>query len=725
MPRKQEAALSKKEKSDFVLSHQSLPLEELSKQTGLSQPQVQKIIERSKAEEKASNERVVREPNSPWYWWLMPLPVLLTFLVYFPSLNNNFVNWDDPTYVQNNFHIRSLGFASIQWMFTKFLDGNWFPLTLISLALDYHLDGLNPKVYHADNLFLHCLNTVLVFSLSLKFLRLSGKNSGLKGEARQEGWWLGAAFLTALLFGLHPLHVEAVAWATERNELLFALFYFSSLVMYLDYLSGPDRKTVKYWACFFLFILALLSKPMAVTLPLVLLLLDGWPLGRFPLERTRIFWEKTPFLIAALLAGWLTVMARAQAKSIMIFQELPVSARVMNAFHSLVFYFEKMILPLNLAAFYPITEKTKAISVENLFWVVLVILSLGVCLYGRRKRPYLLAGILYYLITLTPVLGILQVGFHAAADRYTYLPSLGPFLLFSSVAAAFLSNRRWLFFSLTAGLAVGLSFGTIHQSAIWKNSITLWENVVRVTPGSSVLSYTKLGNAYQDAGRFDEAINAYDQAIAMDPLQSIPYDWKGIALYSKGSAEEAVKYFSAAIELDPKDAFPHANLCCAYQKLGKYGDALAEAQKSVQLDPVSALAYNNLGAVYWNLKEPEKSFEAYQKSVSLDPGDPHYVINLANLYFQGGKTAEAISVYQHGIAVNPREINFYLNLGYIYFQTGMFSNALEELKAAVNLEPNRSDIYQKLGMTYEKLGQSGQAAESFAKAKALASVQSN
>ncbi len=172
------------------------------------------------------------------------------------------------------------------------------------------------------------------------------------------------------------------------------------------------------------------------------------------------------------------------------------------------------------------------------------------------------------------------MGFHAAADRYAYLPSLGPFFSFRiGGSRLFVKPSLACSSSVATGLTVGLSYGTIRQTGTWKNSITLWENVVRVTPGFSVLSYTKLGNAYQDAGRFDEAINAYDQAISLDPRQSIPYDWKGIALISKGLADDAVKYFSAAIELDPKDAFPHANLCGAYQKLGKYGDALVEARE--------------------------------------------------------------------------------------------------------------------------------------------------
>src|ERR1019366_835678 len=292
--------------------------------------------------------------------------------------------------------------------------------------------------------------------------------------------------------------------------LLSALFYLLGLWFYLGYASKPDKKIQQYLACFFLFVLGLLSKQVTVTLPLVLLLLDIWPLGRFSAERPRIFFEKIPFFIAAFLVSWVTVIGRAQSESLMALKVLPISGRIMNAFHSVVFYLEKMIFPMDLAAFYPITEKTKNVSAENIFWVVLVILYFGIWFYWRQNRPYLIVGSFFYLITLSPMLGILQVGSHAAADRYAYLPCLGPFLIFSSMISAILRNRLWAFILLTMIIAASLGYGTFLQTRTWNNSINLWENVVKVSPGVSFLSYTKLGNAYQDAGRLDEAINAYD-----------------------------------------------------------------------------------------------------------------------------------------------------------------------------------------------------------------------
>ncbi len=712
--------MSKREKREFVLNNLFLPLEELSSQTGLSPRQVRKIIEKSKAGDTLSAAGSVLEQSWPRYGWLLALAVLLTFLAYLPSLDNHLVNWDDLGYIQNNLHIRSLAFPSIQWMFSHFLNGFYMPLTWLSLASDYRLGGLNPRVYHLDNLVLHCLNTALVFLLSFRILTLVRKNGILEREGWRGEWTLSGAFLTAILFGLHPIHVESVAWATERKDVLFGFFYLLVLLFYLDYASSHSRKAWKLTASLGLFLLALMSKPMAVTLPLVLLLLDAWPLGRFSRDRAKVFMEKIPFFIASLLGAWLTILSQSKAEALLAAQVLPVPARVLNAFHSLAFYVEKMIFPAGLAAFYPITEKTKVVSLEYLSCIVLVFSWFGLCIYWRKKRPYLMAGSLYYLLTLAPVLGLFQSGSQTAADRFAYLPSLGPFLLFSSLVAFFFSNRRWVFILLAAGLAVSLGYRTLRQCATWKDSITLWENAVKVCPDVSVITYSELGNAYQDAGRLDDAIRAYDQAIALDPLPSAPYDSKGTCLYTKGFVEEAAKLFQAAIGKEPRNAIPHSNLSKAYQQMGKYEEALAEAGKAVQFDPGLASAYNNLGASYWYLKQPGKSFEAYQKAISLDPDNQSYLINLANLYAQGGKYDEAVGLYQQGIAVNPRKMIYYLNLGYIYFQTGKYQNAVDLLQRAADLQPGNPGIYQKLGLTYEKMGQGGLAAESFAKAKALA-----
>ncbi len=262
-------------------------------------------------------------------------------------------------------------------MVTHFFHGMYMPLTWFSLALDYRLGGLNPWVYHLDNLVLHCANTALVFVISLKILCLVQESGApeKKGSGRISPRW--AAFLTAVLFGIHPIHVETVAWATERKDLLCALFFLSSVVFYLGYVTRPHSKAFRYGASLFFSVMALLSKPMAVTLPLVLLLLDQWPLGRYRREGARVFFDKIPFFIAAIAGGWLTILAESQAQAFMPIQTLPILARVLNAFHSVVFYLEKMILPTNLAAFYPIPAEARVVTWENACLAVLVLFFIG------------------------------------------------------------------------------------------------------------------------------------------------------------------------------------------------------------------------------------------------------------------------------------------------------------------------------------------------------------
>ncbi len=712
--------MSKKEKREFVLQNRSLPLEELAGRTGLSPRQVRKIIERPCEKVAELKEGAAREPGTHRDGWALVLVVLITVLVYIPSLNNGFVNWDDSEFIVKNLHIRHLDFASIRWMLNAFYCSNWIPLTWFSLALNFWMGGLDPRIYHLTNLILHALNTGLVFLVCRRILNLAGnrkETEGNPGRGRNE---VKAAFLAALLFGIHPLHVESVAWATERKDVLCGFLYLGGLLLYLDYASSARGKGLRLAACLGLFSLALVSKPMAVSFPLVLFLLDFWPLGRFSKEGAKVYLEKIPFFIASLLCGWLTVLSQFKGEAVLKTQDIPLGIRVMNAFHSLVFYVEKMIFPSGLAAFYPITEKTKAFSAGQLLCVGLAVLWAGICLYWLKRRPYLAAGSLYYFITLLPVLGILQAGFQTSADRYTYLPSLGPFLLFAYLAVFILSKRRFLFPILAAGLTAGLGYGTFLQSATWKDSIALWENAVRVHSETSVITYSELGNAYQDAGHYDEAIRAFDQAIAADPAPSAPYDSKGTCLFSKGLAEDAAAWFKTSIEKDPKNAIPHSNLSKVYQKSGNYDEALAEAQKAVQLDPDLASAYNNLGVSYWYLKQPEKSFAAYQKAVSLDPDNQSYLVNLANLYAQGGNYAEAAKLYQEGISADPNEVIYYLNLGFIDFQSGKFPEALDLLRRASSLQPDNPGIYQKLGLTYRKMGREDLAEENFRKAKVLA-----
>ena len=517
-------------------------------------------------------------------------------------------------------------------MFTTFHTGNWIPLTWFSLALDYQLGGLKPQIYHWNNLLLHLLNVLLVYFLARKIFTLCVKSFEAKGVSTKSNWIIMAASLTALIFGIHPIHVESVAWASERKDVLYGVFYLSSLLFYLGYASDPELPKRKLIFCFIFFLLALLSKPMAISLPLVLLVLDFWPLNRLALKTKDIFLEKAVFFIPLFIAGILALFSQSEVGATPTLQKLSVDFRVMNAFHAIVFYFQKLLLPFHFSAIYPILIKNSAYSIENLLALLLVLLISILVFYFRKPYPGLIAGWCYYLITVAPVLGIVQVGAQAAADRYAYLPTLSLIMLFSSALAVFLSNLKPVFAIFAVALSLFLGSETYYQVGVWKNSISLWENAVRVSPDPSEIAYSFLGFAFRDTGKADEALTAFDRSISLNPNLAIPRYGKGLALSDKGLLNEAVQEFKKAIVLDPQYASPHTNLCVAYQHLQMYNEAIAEAEEAIRLDPQSAQAYNNLGVSYGYKSQIGEAAKAFQQAVALEPGNPMYQGNLAAAY---------------------------------------------------------------------------------------------
>ncbi len=520
---------------------------------------------------------------------------LAVLLSYLPVLQNGFVNWDDPEAIKNNPYIRDLSLSSLEWMFTTFYTGNWIPLNWLSLSLDFQIGGLNPVVYHMDNVLLHGLNTVLFFFLAIKILGLAWKNHDPAVQALSKGRSLVAASLAALLFGLHPLHVESVAWATERKDLLCGFFYLLSLLAYLRWAGAAAGRKAKAALCLVLYVLAVMAKPMAITLPAAMLVLDYWPLGRVPSTWRSALREKIPFFLAALVFSALAVAAQAQWGAFSSPGNLGLPFRAMNAVHSAAFYLWKMLLPVHLLPFYPLDPGAGAFSLGNLGAALCVVLVSWACYSARRTRPYWAAAWIYYLATLAPVLGVLQVGGQAAADRFSYLPSLGPFLLFGTLAALSLRKNILLAFLFCLLLAGSLGALTWRQTGLWRDSVTLWEKVAKAYPGVSQTVHSNLANAYRAAGRPDDAVSEYDKAITIGPPRAYPHDGKGVALLDKGLTEEAVHEFQEAVALDPQDLPAHRHLWLIYQKLGRRQEAQEEFQEAARLVPGFAGAGDNPG----------------------------------------------------------------------------------------------------------------------------------
>ncbi|OQW87103.1 MAG: hypothetical protein BWK78_09350 [Thiotrichaceae bacterium IS1] len=432
----------------------------------------------------------------------------------------------------DNPHIQALTWENLQWMFTSFAMANWHPLTWLSHAIDFALFGLNPWGHHLTSLVIHCLNTSLFFLLALVLLTLNQ-------SCRAAGQWTTLTALTtvnyrtgltasiaALLFGIHPQHVESVVWIAERKDVLFLLLVLLTLLSYLFYTLTTKRKWLWYGLALFSFMLALLSKPMAVTVPIILILLDIYPLHRTALtipnhsiSYQQLLWEKLPFLALTLISIILTMLAQQSAHAIANLEQLSLSMRLFNAFNSIIWYISKFIFPIQLAPFYPFPDYDSLASI--LIPLLAVILITFVASYGwQRKQYYWLIGWLFYLFTLMPVLGLIQVGSQAAADRYAYLPTLPFYLLISTgVVSLFYSEH---FSSLPklaktiklAIIACGILItgmlltATQKQTLVWRDDVTLWTYTVSRTP-NSVIPREQLAHAYFRAGDYQAAIDHY------------------------------------------------------------------------------------------------------------------------------------------------------------------------------------------------------------------------
>ena len=591
-------------------------------------------------------------------WIIILLLFILSFFIYLPALENGFV-WDDDVYVVKNVRIHSLSAKSLTWMATGFDAGNWHPLTWFSHALDCTLWGLDSGKHHLTNLILHGLNTALVFILIVTLL------SRIASPARDTSWNIIAGGVTALLFGLHPLHVESVAWVAERKDLLCAFFFILTTWAYTCYVFSPVKRRRRMWygITLILFVLALMSKPMAVTLPFVFLLLDGYPFNRFKFNFSKsnlsVLIEKLPFLVLSICSGILTLLAQHSGGAIRTLEQLTLDARLLNALRVLMFYLGKMIFPYKLVPFYPVTVVSHW---EYLFYGILVALITSLCVRMAVKKKYVwLVVWSYYLITLLQVLGIIQVGGQLAADRYTYLPSLGPFLLVGVITAwtwerASFSRFNQAFKGLILIsiflMVLAGAFLTRQQIEVWRNPESLWGRVNGVFPGVVREAYFNLGVYYNDNGR----------------------------------AGEAIEQFKKAIEINPRYAMAHNNLGIAYTKNGMLDKAIYEYEQALAINPRHAKAHYNLGVVYFSQGNFDRAMVKFKDAIALNPNytEAHY--NLGNTYDKKGLWDNAITEHKKAIAINPRHAMAYNNLAVIYcYRKGDLKLAADYCKRAIKL----------------------------------------
>src|SRR5437867_833013 len=509
-------------------------------------------------------EPVVHTPAPGWVLWLVPVLIaLVTVAAFLPALQSQFVSWDDAENFLDNPHYRGLGWSQLHWMWTTH-QGHYIPLTWMTLGLDYLLWGMNPFGYHLTSLLLHAANAVAFFFVVRRILKRALPSPSERGHALA----VSAGF-AALVFAIHPLRVESVAWVTERRDVLSGLFYLSAILIYLRACERGARGRGWYWLSVAAFALALLSKSMVVNLPIVLLILDVYPLRRlggsigwWSAPARRVYVEKIPFVLLAAAAAAIAVMAQLSHDTMVSVVQLSAPGRLAVSVYGVSFYLWKTVAPVNLSPLYelPPTVNPGALPFIVSYGVVLAITAIVLAL--RRRVPGLPAAWVAYIVVLLPVLGIFQSGPQIAADRYTYLASLGWAILVSAgVLSHWRSSRRsktgtpanWLLAGIAFCVVVGLGVLTWNQVQVWHDSEKLWSHAVAIDPGSAVGQYS-WGLALAQEGKLTEAIEHYTTALRIKPDYADAHINLGIALAQQGKLAEASEHYQQALHSKPDSA---------------------------------------------------------------------------------------------------------------------------------------------------------------------------
>ena len=541
---------------------------------------------------------------------------IAAFLAYMPSLAAGFLNWDDQIYITNNPAIRSLDMDFIVWAFTSTEVANWHPLTWISYAVDYRLFGPGPFGFHLTNVILHSINTSLVFVLASELTRAADGGSGGAGALQWRRAVVG--LVSALLFALHPLHVESVAWVSERKDLLYSLFYISGLITYIKYATGDRWQPLFYISTLAAFALSLMGKPMAITFPAVLLILDYYPLRRLSVSREglRVLVEKIPFAAMALTSALMAMFSQEKVGALVSLDSAPLVMRALVAMRGYAFYIVKLLFPVDLAPFYPYPDDISIFKPEFLGAAALLLTITVLCVIFRKRRLYM-ALWAYFLVSLAPVSGLAQVGTQAAADRYMYMPSLGFFILAGAlvVYAGGKASRSVLerpakrvmlgaCAFVTIAILAALGAATVKQEAVWKDPVTFWSHELSLYP-SFTQGYVFKGRALHGTGRYEEAMVELKKALELAPDYAPAYNEIGIVYGKTGRSAESIDSLSKAIELDPSMDRAYNNRGYTYFKAGEYAKAIEDLNRAVALNPANGGAYYNLSQAYAKIGNAE------------------------------------------------------------------------------------------------------------------------
>src|SRR5213080_2038420 len=649
-----------------------------------------------------------------WVRWLAPLLVaLFTLAAFLPALQNQFVNWDDKDNFLDNPHYRGLGWTHLRWMWTTHL-GHYIPLTWMTLGLDYLLWGLNPVGYHLTSLLLHVTNAVVFFFVVRWLLTRALPSPSERGYALAV-----SAGVAALVFAIHPLRVESVAWVTERRDVLSGLFYLVAILLYLRACERGARGRGWYWLSVAVFGCALLSKSMVVNLPVVLLILDVYPLRRlggfvgwWSEPARRIYVEKIPFVLLAAAASAVAVMAQLSKSAMIPVAHLSALGRLAVSAYGLSFYLWKMVVPVNLSPLYmrPPTVDPEAPPFILSYGLVLAITAIVLAL--RRRMPGLPAAWAAYVVVLLPVLGIFQSGPQIAADRYTYLAGLGWAILAGAGLLACRHATRFLIRGSVVGVLVGLGVVTWNQVHVWHDAEKLWTHALAIDPKSSA-AHSNLGSALIAQGKPAEASEHFREALRINPNDADAHTNLGMALARQGKLVAAIEHYQQVLQIKPDSADAHNNWGAALAQQGKLVEAIEHYQRALQMRPDYADAHTNLGNALAQQGTLSEAVEHYGQALKIKPDFAKAVSNLGSALARKGKLIEASDQFRRALEIMPDNADVHYNLGMALARQGKPAEASEHFQAAVRINPNDADAHYNWGTALAQQGRLIEASEQF------------
>jgi tetratricopeptide (TPR) repeat protein len=664
------------------------------------------------------------------------IPALLAFLsalAFFPALQNEFVNWDDYHTLVMNPHYQGLGLTQLQWMFTTFYLGHYQPLSWITWSLDYLVWGQNPFGYHLTNLVIHSANAVLFYFIGWRLLELASPRS-----EREEYLTIPvAAACATLLFAAHPLRVESVAWITERRDLLSAHFLFWTLICYFRAAASRDAGFAGrrwLWGALVFYVLSLLSKAWGMTLPVLLCVLDVYPLRR--LEGNPVRWlsrgyrniliEKLPFAVLAIIFAFLAVFAQESAGAMASWEGYPLPRRIAQAFYGIVFYLWKTLWPVDLSPLYHVHYRFNYLALPFLASAA-VVLAITLALFAMRRRwPAGLAAWVCYIVLLSPVLGFTQSGFQFVADRYSYLSCLSWALLAGAALLSMLRNRgvlsgayhRLSLAGTTGVVLIALGALTWKYTLVWRSSETLWRHAIATNPQSN-LAHLYFGMILKLQNKLPEAVEHYQRALQIDPDNAEVYFHMAEALAGLGELDRAIEYLRKYIQKAPPTAALHVNLGIYLGWQGKTDEESSEYRRALEIDPKSADAYYGLGNNLAARGELEEAKKHYLRAIELNPQKSEFHFNLGNLLVKQNLLDQATESFRQAIRVKPRFPLARNNLGRLLAARGDLAGAMEQFREALRVDPAFAPAHESMAQLLAQLGRREEAMEHYREALRL------